>query len=198
MEIVQKEGNRDVKRQIEHYNLDLIIAVGYRVNSVKATQFRRWATGVLKNYLVSGYTLNKEILQNNPEKFKILLQKIAEIRNSEKTKNLLLPSDIKIILNSISYSALWQDIVEFEKLDERVAIVNCIFANLIGVNNGYIECCPSDNAPSLMESFTWWWVVRPDLGAAITINLHKNVAEAQKLREAIADYILGLQWRGYF
>ena len=54
MEIVQNEGNRSVKRNIEFYNLDAIIAVGYRVNSKKATKFRIWATNVLKNYIIKG------------------------------------------------------------------------------------------------------------------------------------------------
>jgi len=52
MEIVQNEGNRQVKRQLDRYNLDMIIAVGYRVNSAKATKFRIWATAILKDYLV--------------------------------------------------------------------------------------------------------------------------------------------------
>ena len=60
MEIVQKEGNREVKRNIEHYNLDMIISVGYRVNSTKATKFRQWATSVLKEYITNGYTINRE------------------------------------------------------------------------------------------------------------------------------------------
>jgi len=55
---VQKEGNRNVSRELEHYNLDVIISVGYRVNSHKATKFRQWATSVLKNYIVNGYTIN--------------------------------------------------------------------------------------------------------------------------------------------
>ena len=58
--IVQKEGNREVKRNIEHYNLDIIISVGYRVNSTKATKFRQWATSVLKDYITNGYTINRE------------------------------------------------------------------------------------------------------------------------------------------
>ncbi|MCT7908601.1 virulence RhuM family protein [Arcobacter lacus] len=49
--IVQKEGNREVERNVEHYNLDMIISIGYRVNSVKATKFRQWATSILKNYI---------------------------------------------------------------------------------------------------------------------------------------------------
>lgn len=59
---VQKEGNRNVKRNIEHYNLDAIIAVGYRINSKKATEFRIWATKVLKEYMIKGFTLNDERL----------------------------------------------------------------------------------------------------------------------------------------
>ncbi len=60
---VQKEGNREVIRDVEYYNLDVIISVGYRVNSKRATQFRQWATNVLKKYLINGYALNKDKLQ---------------------------------------------------------------------------------------------------------------------------------------
>jgi len=56
---VQKEGNREVERNVEHYNLDMIISVGYRVNSNKATKFRQWATSVLKNYIQNGYAINE-------------------------------------------------------------------------------------------------------------------------------------------
>ena len=62
LETVQIEGKRRVKRKITYYNLDVIIAVGYRVNSKKATQFRIWATDVLKNYLIKGYTINEKRL----------------------------------------------------------------------------------------------------------------------------------------
>ena len=64
MELVQKEGNRNVKRNVEFYNLDAIISVGYRVNSVRATQFRRWATGVLRIFTIQGYVLDKERMKN--------------------------------------------------------------------------------------------------------------------------------------
>ena len=57
---VQKEGKREVTRNAEHYNLDMIISVGYRVNSTKATKFRRWATSVLKDYITNGYAINRE------------------------------------------------------------------------------------------------------------------------------------------
>lgn len=56
--IVQQEGNRKVEREVEHYNLDMIISIGYRVNSITATKFRQWATSILKEYISKGYTVN--------------------------------------------------------------------------------------------------------------------------------------------
>ena len=61
LEIVRQEGRRTVKRKTAHYSLDMILSVGYRVNSVNATQFRRWATKVLKDYLLRGYAINQRI-----------------------------------------------------------------------------------------------------------------------------------------
>ena len=70
--VVQQEGKRQVKRTIKHYNLDAIISVGYRVNSVQGTQFRIWANRVLKNYLAQGYALNTHRLQTQQEHIKQL------------------------------------------------------------------------------------------------------------------------------
>lgn len=64
LETVQKEGNREVLRNIEHYNLDIILAVGYRTNSVRAIKFRQWATKTLKNYIQNGYVINAEKITN--------------------------------------------------------------------------------------------------------------------------------------
>src|SRR5690554_6221160 len=61
--IVRQEGKRQVSREIEHYNLDMIISVGYRVNSKRGTQFRMWATQRLKDYLVKGYAINEKRLE---------------------------------------------------------------------------------------------------------------------------------------
>lgn len=86
--VVQKEGNRDVCRNAKHYNLDAIIAVGYRVNSKKATRFRQWATKTLKEYITKGFVLNDEFLKNGKpfgkDYFDELLEKIREIRASER------------------------------------------------------------------------------------------------------------------
>ncbi|PJJ07073.1 hypothetical protein CLU83_0214 [Flavobacterium sp. 1] len=87
-EIVQQEGNRQVKRQVEFYNLDAIIAVGYRINSKQATQFRIWATKTLKEYIIKGFVLNDEMLKNGKpfgkDYFNELLERIREIRASER------------------------------------------------------------------------------------------------------------------
>ncbi|MDE6801882.1 MAG: virulence RhuM family protein, partial [Muribaculaceae bacterium] len=61
--IVQKEGSRHVQRNIAHYNLDVIISVGYRVKSLRGTQFRQWANKVLKDYLLRGYSINQRLMQ---------------------------------------------------------------------------------------------------------------------------------------
>jgi hypothetical protein len=86
--IVQKEGAREVNRSPEFYSLDMIIAIGYRVNSKKATRFRQWATQTLKEYIQKGYLLNMDLLKNGRQfgrdYFDELLEKIREIRASER------------------------------------------------------------------------------------------------------------------
>jgi hypothetical protein len=80
MEIVQIEGNRKIKRTLTFFNLDIIIAVGYRVNSLRATQFRIWATRVLKNYLIEGYAINQKRLLEQTQKLKEIQSTINFIR----------------------------------------------------------------------------------------------------------------------
>lgn len=86
--VVQQEGVREVTRKIRFYNLDAIISVGYRINSVRATQFRQWATSVLKTFAVQGYVLDRRRLENgqvfDEEYFEHLLDEIREIRASER------------------------------------------------------------------------------------------------------------------
>ena len=91
--IVQKEGNREVERNIEHYNLDMIISIGYRVNSITATKFRQWATSILKNYIQNGYVINADKITN--QRFKelendvtLLKSKVENISNSLEDKTL--------------------------------------------------------------------------------------------------------------
>ena len=86
--IVQQEGNRQVNRDVDFYNLDAIISVGYRVNSIRATQFRQWATQVLREYAIKGYVLDKKRMENgaflDEDYFEHLLEEIREIRLSER------------------------------------------------------------------------------------------------------------------
>ena len=86
--VVRKEGSREVTRTIDHYNLDAIIAVGYRVNSKKATRFRQWATKTLREYIQKGFVINDEMMKNGRpfgrDYFDELLERIREIRASER------------------------------------------------------------------------------------------------------------------
>ncbi len=82
---VQQEGGRQVERHIEHFNLDVIISVGYRVKSLRGTQFRQWATKRLNEYIRKGFALDDERLKNGGGRyFKELLQRIRDIRSSER------------------------------------------------------------------------------------------------------------------
>ncbi|MEA1866281.1 MAG: virulence RhuM family protein [Euryarchaeota archaeon] len=88
LETVRQEGSRSVKRKLEYYNLDAIIAVGYRVNSYQATQFRIWATKTLKEFIIKGFVLDDERLKQGKrfgkDYFDELLERIREIRASER------------------------------------------------------------------------------------------------------------------
>ncbi len=113
METVQVEGGRKVKRKITYYNLDIIIAVGYRVNSKKATQFRIWATQVLKNYLIKGYVINDKKITN--QRIKELEKVIKFIKENIKTSQLT-SLEAKGMLEIIEkYVKVWEWIEEYDK-----------------------------------------------------------------------------------
>lgn len=88
LETVQQEGKREVKRKLEYYNLDAVISVGYRVNSTQATQFRIWATALIKDYIIKGFVMDDERLKNGrffgKDYFKELLERVRSIRASER------------------------------------------------------------------------------------------------------------------
>lgn len=112
--IVQKEGTREVNREIAYYNLDMIIAVGYRVNSKIATQFRIWATQRLKEYILKGFTMDDERLKNlgGGNYWKELLTRIRDIRSSEKV---FYRQILDIYATSIDYDANNKTSIEFFK-----------------------------------------------------------------------------------
>ena len=88
LETVQQEGKREVKRKLEYYNLDAVISVGYRVNSTQATQFRIWATQLIKDYIIKGFAMDDERLKNGrffgKDYFNELLERVRSIRASER------------------------------------------------------------------------------------------------------------------
>jgi prophage maintenance system killer protein len=89
---VQKEGKRKIKRQIEFYNLDIILAVGYRTNSAKAIEFRKWATKILKQHITKGYTINKKIVGKNYRNFLKAVEGVQKLLPKEdiiSTENIL-------------------------------------------------------------------------------------------------------------
>jgi len=111
--IVQKEGDREVSREISHYNLDVIISVGYRTNSKKATRFRQWATSVLKEYISNGYAINGE---------KITHQRFKELENDVDTlKTKVLKIDALVEQNSLQ---LTQGIFYNGQIYDAYAFVN--------------------------------------------------------------------------
>jgi hypothetical protein len=88
LETVQQEGSREVKRKLEYYNLDAVISVGYRVNSAQATQFRIWATALIREYIIKGFAIDDERLKNGlyfgKDYFRELLERVRSIRASER------------------------------------------------------------------------------------------------------------------
>ncbi len=130
LEIVQNEGNREVLRNIEHYNLDIILAVGYRTNSVKAIKFRQWATKILKNYIQNGYVINSDKITN--ERFvnlendvNILISQMNEVKSL--VKNNKLETNQGIFFDGQVYDAysFVSDLIKTAK-DEIILIDNYI------------------------------------------------------------------------
>ncbi|GHT92989.1 toxin Fic [Alphaproteobacteria bacterium] len=113
--IVQEEGNRMVERLIEHYSLDMIIAVGYRVKSLRGTQFRQWATNVLSEYIKKGFAMNDELLKQagGGGYWKELLSRIRDIRSSEKV---FYRQILDIYATSVDYSPQASETLAFFKI----------------------------------------------------------------------------------
>ena len=137
---VQKEGNRKVERKVKYYNLDMIISLGYRIKSKVATNFRRWATERLKEYMIKGFTMDDERLKGNGggNYWKELLARIKDIRSSEKVLYRQVldlyatsvdydPKDsksiefFKIVQNKLHYAAHWHTALEviYERADSE-------------------------------------------------------------------------------
>ena len=109
---VQKEGNRKISRQLAYYNLDMILAIGYRVRSIRGIQFRNYASNVLKEYLIKGFAMDDERLKNlgGGNYFKELLERIRDIRSSEKV---FYRQVLDLFATSIDYDAKNEEAKKF-------------------------------------------------------------------------------------
>lgn len=110
METVQKEGKREITREVEYYNLDLVLSIGYRVNSKKATQFRQWATKTLRGHIVEGYTINRARVGKNYDAF---MKAVADVRA-------LLPAGMQTDTGSIlelvrMFADTWMSLDAYDK-----------------------------------------------------------------------------------
>ena len=112
---VQLEGDRTVKRNIEYYNLDVIISVGYRVKSIRGTQFRIWANSVLKEYIIKGFAMDDDRLKGNGggNYWKELLDRIRDIRSSEKV---LYRQVLDLYATSVDYNPKSEESIKFFKI----------------------------------------------------------------------------------
>lgn len=112
---VQKEGNRNVTREIPFYNLDMIISLGYRIKSKVATNFRKWATERLKEYMIKGFTMDDERLKGNGggNYWKELLARIKDIRSSEKV---LYRQVLDLYATAVDYNPKDEKTIEFFKI----------------------------------------------------------------------------------
>lgn len=121
LEIVQKEGKRDVLRNVAFYNLDAVISVGYRVNSSRATQFRIWATDVLKKYLTQGYALNNKVLKAQQAKIVNLQQTINLLSRSMQNQIETLDDaqNVAKILDTFAKGLDLLDNFDHKKLDSK-------------------------------------------------------------------------------
>lgn len=121
--VVRQEGKRQVKRALKHYNLDAIISVGYRVSSTRATQFRIWATNVLKQHLIEGYTLNQKRLQEQGVEFEQVVQLLSRTLENQQ----LVSAKGVAVLNVISdYARSWSLLQAYDEqsLSEQAAKQN--------------------------------------------------------------------------
>lgn len=112
---VQTEGDRQVERNIEYYNLDVIISVGYRVKSLRGTQFRIWATSILKEYIIKGFAMDDDRLKGNGggNYWKELLDRIRDIRSSEKV---LYRQVLDLYATSVDYDPKSEESLQFFKI----------------------------------------------------------------------------------
>jgi hypothetical protein len=187
--IVQKEGNRDVARNVDFYNLDAIIAVGFRVNSARAVQFRQWATGVLRDFAIRGYVLDKERLKNgsflSKKYFDNLLAEIREIRASERK---FYQKITDIYATAMDYSADAETTKTF-----FAAVQNKLHFAIHGYTAAELIVKRADSSKDRMGLTTWknapaGKILKPDVAVAKNYLTEKELKSLDRFVTMYLDY----------
>ena len=188
--IVQNEGGRSVTREVDYYNLDAIIAVGYRVNSLRATQFRIWATQTLREFIIKGFVLDDERLKLNrrfgPDYFEELLERIREIRASERRFYLKITDIYEQC--SIDYSPKAEITKQFfmtvqNKLHWAITKMTAaeIIANRVNANRPNMGLTTWKNAPHGK-------IVKSDVAIAKNYMTESEIKELERIVSMFLDY----------
>ena len=187
---VQREGSRDVRREIEFYNLDAIISVGYRVNSTQATQFRIWATQTLREFIVKGFVLDDERLKLNKrfgkDYFEELLERIREIRASERRFYLKITDIYEQC--SVDYDAQADTTKTFFK-----TVQNKLHWAATGKTAAEIIAERADASKPSMGLTNWknapkGKILRTDVGVAKNYLIEQEIKELERIVSMYLDY----------
>jgi len=179
---VQNEGNRQVERSICYYNLDVIISVGYRVKSKRGTQFRIWATGILKEYMRKGFALDDERLKNlgGGGYFKELLERIRDIRASEKV---FYRQILEIYATSIDYDPKAEISIQFFQ-----KVQNKIHYAIHGKTAAEVIYTRADAEKEFME-LTTFAGNQPTLREAVIAKNYLNEKELRAMGQLVSGYL---------
>ena len=187
---VQREGDREVRREIEFYNLDAIISVGYRVNSAQATQFRIWATQTLREFIVKGFVLDDERLKLNKrfgkDYFDELLERIREIRASERRFYLKITDIYEQC--SIDYDKRAETTQTFFK-----TVQNKLHWAVTGKTAAELIAERADAQKPAMGLTTWknapkGKVLKSDVGVAKNYLIEREIQELERIVSMYLDY----------
>ena len=179
---VQNEGNRQVERSICYYNLDVIISVGYRVKSKRGTQFRIWATGILKEYMRKGFALDDERLKNlgGGGYFKELLERIRDIRASEKV---FYRQILEIYATSIDYDPKAEISIQFFQ-----KVQNKIHYAIHGQTAAEVIYTRADAEKEFM-GLTTFAGNQPTLRAVVIAKNYLNEKELRAMGQLVSGYL---------
>ena len=179
---VQMEGDREITRNITHFNLDVIISVGYRVKSLRGTQFRIWANSILKEYMIKGFAMNDDLLKKagGGNYFDELLERIRDIRSSEKV---FWRKVLDIYATSMDYSANAEESVLFFKTVQNKMLYAATGMTAAELVSGRA------NALLPMMGMTVIKGRRPTLAEAKTAKNYLNEEELGSLNRLVSAYL---------